>query len=191
VRPRNVPDPTGPLPCRSPPSYGLTQIWGGRLSDRYGGSAVLAAGLLAWSAAAAATPIAAAHSLEALLACRAALGASQGVAFPAIHALLARGVPPERRSGAIGARRGGEGRVGGGCEPSCAPWLGMCSARGRAAATNRLWQYWPPPDALARRAIAPLPGAIMALAHCGTALAFGLSPALIEVRPPARRLPLP
>jgi len=58
------------------------------------------------------------------LAIRAGLGMAQGVAFPAIHALLAKGVPARRRSGAIGS--------------------------------------------------------ILALAHCGTALSFGLSPALID-----------
>jgi ACS family sodium-dependent inorganic phosphate cotransporter len=105
--------------------YGATQVWGGRLADRYGGSAVLAAGLVAWSACAALTPLAAAHSPEALLAARAGLGMAQGVAFPAIHALLAKGVPDGRRSGSIGT--------------------------------------------------------VLALAHCGTAMAFGLSPTLIEL----------
>ncbi|KAI8474124.1 MAG: major facilitator superfamily domain-containing protein [Monoraphidium minutum] len=104
--------------------YSITQVWGGQLSDRYGGSAVLACGVAGWSLCAALTPWAAAHSAGALLAARAGLGLAQGVAFPAIHALLASGVPPSRRSASIGA--------------------------------------------------------IMALAHVGTAAAFGLSPALIQ-----------
>lgn len=112
------PQSTPPRPC--------SQILGGQLSDRYGGSAVLAGGVALWSACAALAPLAAAHGPYALLAARAGLGLAQGVAFPAIHALLARGVPAGRRSASIGA--------------------------------------------------------IMAMAHCGTALAFGLSPALIEVR---------
>lgn len=60
-------------------------MWGGQLSDKYGGSAVLAGGLFAWSAAAMLTPWAAGHSAGALLAARAWLGMGQGVAFPAIH----------------------------------------------------------------------------------------------------------
>ncbi|GBF97856.1 MFS family transporter: phosphate sugar [Raphidocelis subcapitata] len=104
--------------------YSVTQVLGGQLSDQYGGSLVLAAGLAGWSLCAALTPYAAGHSAGALLAARAGLGAAQGVAFPAIHALLAKGVPPSHRSGAIGT--------------------------------------------------------IMALAHTGTALASGLSPALIS-----------
>lgn len=104
--------------------YGATQVLGGQLSDKYGGSAVLAAGLFVWSAATALTPLAASAGTLPLLAARAALGMGQGVAFPAIHALLAKMVPPAVRSGAIGI--------------------------------------------------------IMACAHCGTALGFGTSPAIIQ-----------
>lgn len=105
--------------------YAATQILGGRLADKYGGKAVLGAGLAVWSLCTVLTPIAAAHSTASLLATRIVLGMAQGVAFPALHALLARTVPKTHRSGAIGL--------------------------------------------------------IMASAHCGTALAFGLSPVLIHV----------
>jgi ACS family sodium-dependent inorganic phosphate cotransporter len=82
--------------------YGATQVLGGQLSDKYGGSAVLAAGLAVWSLATALTPAAASAGTLAVLAARFMLGVGQGVAFPAIHALLAKRVPGKARSGAIG-----------------------------------------------------------------------------------------
>jgi ACS family sodium-dependent inorganic phosphate cotransporter len=78
--------------------YGLTQVLGGQLSDKYGGSAVLAAGLAIWSLATVLTPLAAAWGTWQLLAARAVLGMAQGIAFPAIHALLAKQV----REGGLG-----------------------------------------------------------------------------------------
>lgn len=104
--------------------YGATQVLGGQWSDKYGGSAVLAGGLALWSVATALTPFAAAWGTMPLLAARTLLGMGQGVAFPAMHALLAKHVPHKVRSGAIGI--------------------------------------------------------IMACAHCGTALGFGASPAIID-----------
>ncbi len=56
-----------------------------------------------WSLATLFTPTAAHHSPAALLAVRMLMGLGQGVAFPAIHAAIASGVPAARRSGAIGA----------------------------------------------------------------------------------------
>ncbi|KAF6261531.1 major facilitator superfamily domain-containing protein [Scenedesmus sp. NREL 46B-D3] len=104
--------------------YGATQVLGGQWSDKYGGSAVLAGGLVLWSVATALTPFAAAWGTMPLLAARTLLGMGQGVAFPAMHALLVKHVPHKVRSGAIGI--------------------------------------------------------IMACAHCGTALGFGASPAIID-----------
>lgn len=72
--------------------YGATQVWGGQLSDKYGGSAVLAAGLGVWSLATVLTPISAALGTWQLLTARVVLGMAQGIAFPAIHALLAKKV---------------------------------------------------------------------------------------------------
>lgn len=72
--------------------YGATQVLGGQLSDKYGGSAVLAAGLMVWSLATVLTPLAASWGTWQLLTARAVLGMAQGIAFPAIHALLAKKV---------------------------------------------------------------------------------------------------
>lgn len=72
--------------------YGATQVWGGQLSDQYGGSAVLAAGLAGWSLATVLTPLCAAMGTWQLLTARVVLGMAQGIAFPAIHALLAKKV---------------------------------------------------------------------------------------------------
>lgn len=79
--------------------YGATQVLGGQWSDRYGGSAVLAGGLALWSLATALTPMAAAAGAIPLLAARTLLGMGQGVAFPAVHALLAKHVPQKVGAG--------------------------------------------------------------------------------------------
>ena len=81
--------------------YGLTQIVGGRAADRFGGKDVLLFGVVAWSLATFFTPAAAAGRAAPLLLARVALGAGEGVAFPAVHALIARHVPPERRTTAV------------------------------------------------------------------------------------------
>lgn len=88
--------------------YGATQVLGGQLSDKYGGSAVLAAGLAIWSLATVLTPISASLGTWPLLAARAVLGAAQGIAFPAIHALLAkkvRSLEAHRASGTVSQAR--------------------------------------------------------------------------------------
>ena len=81
--------------------YGLTQIVGGRAADRFGGKNVLLFGVAAWSLATFFTPAAAAAGAAPLLLARAALGAGEGVAFPAVHSLIARHVPFERRTTAV------------------------------------------------------------------------------------------
>lgn len=83
--------------------YGATQIVGGGWADRAGGKATLTAGVVAWSAATAVTPVAAAMGVPALVGARIALGAGEGVAFPAIHALIAKHVPVNKRSTAVAA----------------------------------------------------------------------------------------
>jgi ACS family sodium-dependent inorganic phosphate cotransporter len=70
----------------------VCRVWGGQLSDKYGGSAVLAAGLAVWSLATVLTPLSAALGTWQLLTARVVLGMAQGIAFPAIHALLAKKV---------------------------------------------------------------------------------------------------
>lgn len=83
--------------------YGATQIVGGGWADRAGGKATLTAGVVAWSAATAVTPVAAAMGVPALVVARIALGAGEGVAFPSIHALIAKHVPVNKRSTAVAA----------------------------------------------------------------------------------------
>ena len=83
--------------------YALTQLLGGRLADRVGGKPVLLFGVLAWSLATFVTPEAAAAGVAPLLIARVTLGAGEGVAFPAVHALIARHVPKERQTTAVAA----------------------------------------------------------------------------------------
>ena len=81
--------------------YALTQLLGGRPADRVGGKHVLLFGVLAWSLATFVTPEAAAAGVAPLLIARVTLGAGEGVAFPAVHALIARHVPKERQTTAV------------------------------------------------------------------------------------------
>jgi len=81
--------------------YAATQLLGGQLADAYGGKPVLAAGLSLWSLATFATPLAARSGAGLLLLSRVALGLGEGVAFPAVHSLIARSVPVQRQSGAV------------------------------------------------------------------------------------------
>ncbi|GLC70920.1 1 [Pleodorina starrii] len=78
--------------------YLLTQVAGGVLADRVGGKAVLGLGVLWWSLATAATPAAAQAGLPTLLAARCLMGVGEGVAMPAMNALLAKWVPAGERS---------------------------------------------------------------------------------------------
>ncbi|KAG2489984.1 hypothetical protein HYH03_011613 [Edaphochlamys debaryana] len=78
--------------------YLLTQVAGGVLADRVGGKAVLGLGVLWWSLATAATPVAASMGLPALLGARCLMGIGEGVAMPAMNAMLAKWVPISERS---------------------------------------------------------------------------------------------
>ncbi|KAJ9521589.1 hypothetical protein QJQ45_008921 [Haematococcus lacustris] len=82
--------------------YALTQVLGGQLADKLGGKVVLAAGVSLWSLLTAATPAAAAAGVVPLLAARVLLGVGEGVAFPSIHSLIARNVPQQSQSTAVG-----------------------------------------------------------------------------------------
>ena len=75
--------------------YAATGVLGGWLSDRYGGKVVLPGAVAAWSLATLLTPLAAAAGLPALLLARVGLGAAEGPAFPAVHALIASSVPKQ------------------------------------------------------------------------------------------------
>lgn len=66
---------------------------GGSLADRFGGKAVLAAGVTLWSAFTCLTPSAAAGGTAALLAARVMLGVGEGVAFPSIHSIIGETQP--------------------------------------------------------------------------------------------------
>eukprot|EP00775_Hariotina_reticulata_P002109 gene2109-2428_t len=82
--------------------YAATQILGGSLADRYGGKSVLTTGVALWSLFTVITPAAAAAGTAPLLAARVLLGIGEGVAFPAIHSIIARNVPVAKRSTAVG-----------------------------------------------------------------------------------------
>ncbi|CDF36240.1 unnamed protein product [Chondrus crispus] len=81
--------------------YMTTQIPGGMVADRRGGRAVLAGGVLAWSVATLLTPVAARLALPALLAARVVLGIGEGVAMPAMNAMVAAWVPAAERARAL------------------------------------------------------------------------------------------
>ena len=83
--------------------YMTTQVLGGYLAEKYGGVRVLLGGslsfyvevhklaaVLTWSLFTLLTPIAAELSLPILLAVRAGMGFGEGMALPAVHALLSR-----------------------------------------------------------------------------------------------------
>lgn len=69
------------------------QVLGGQLADKYGGKRVLASGVALWSLFTLLTPQAAAMGTAPLLAARVLLGVGEGIAFPAIHSMIARNVP--------------------------------------------------------------------------------------------------
>lgn len=77
--------------------YMTTNILGGKLADRYGGHTVLAVGVLLWSVFTALIPHFA-SSFPLLLAVRVLLGAGEGVAMPAMNALIAVAVPSAFRA---------------------------------------------------------------------------------------------
>ncbi|KAG6557162.1 hypothetical protein Mapa_001089 [Marchantia paleacea] len=78
--------------------YLLTQIAGGVWADKIGGKQVLGFGVVWWSLATIATPIAAKIGLPALFFVRACMGVGEGVAMPAMNNLLSRWIPVEERS---------------------------------------------------------------------------------------------
>lgn len=78
--------------------YLLTQIAGGIWADSIGGKQVLGFGVVWWSLATVATPIAAKLGLPFLLLVRACMGIGEGVAMPAMNNLLSKWVPVSERS---------------------------------------------------------------------------------------------
>lgn len=78
--------------------YLLTQIAGGIWADSIGGKQVLGFGVIWWSLATVATPIAAKLGLPFLLLVRACMGVGEGVAMPAMNNLLSKWIPVSERS---------------------------------------------------------------------------------------------
>ncbi len=87
--------------------YLLLQVAGGRLADRFGGKAVLAAGVLLWSLFTMLTPPAAQLGLTVLLVTRVLMGMGEAVTFPSIYTLYSRWVPLTERSRAVGLANSG------------------------------------------------------------------------------------
>lgn len=78
--------------------YGIALLPAGLAASRLAPKPVLAAGLLVWSAAQAASPAAASAGLPSLLAARAVMGAGEAAAIPSLQAVAAKFVPAESRS---------------------------------------------------------------------------------------------
>ncbi|KAL6755902.1 carbohydrate transporter [Haematococcus lacustris] len=87
--------------------YTLTQLPGGYIATKVGGSKVLAAGVLLWSLGTLIAPPAAQVSLVALCASRVLVGLGEGVAPSAATTVLARLMPPNERSRAVSLVWGG------------------------------------------------------------------------------------
>eukprot|EP00742_Colponemidia_sp_Colp-10_P005209 GILJ01005564.1.p1 GENE.GILJ01005564.1~~GILJ01005564.1.p1 ORF type:complete len:468 (-),score=37.69 GILJ01005564.1:149-1486(-) len=81
--------------------YAITQIPAGWLSIRYDGKIVLTVGVIIWSLCTLLTPPAATAGTAPLIIVRVVMGMGEGVAFPAIHSLLARWIPVDERSRAV------------------------------------------------------------------------------------------
>ena len=84
--------------------YGIAQIPAGLLADRFGGPRMLLLGLVLWSAATCALPLArmSASPLAALLVARAIFGLGSAVALPATSATISALVPVTRRASSLG-----------------------------------------------------------------------------------------
>lgn len=82
--------------------YLCTQVLGGVLADRYGGKYVLGLGVVWWSLATALTPFAAGMGISVLAFVRVMMGIGEGVAMPAMNAVVAKWVPRKFRSRSLG-----------------------------------------------------------------------------------------
>lgn len=79
--------------------YTLTNFSGGFLTGVFPAASLLGVGVLLWSGFTVLTPPAAAsRSMPVLMGVRAAMGVSEGVAFPSYTALYAKHMPKEKRS---------------------------------------------------------------------------------------------
>jgi ACS family sodium-dependent inorganic phosphate cotransporter len=82
--------------------YGLTNVLGGKLADKFGGETLLIVAMIMWSACTALTPYSAVLGNSQLLACRVLLGAGEGLALPSIHTMIQKYVPQGDSSLAAG-----------------------------------------------------------------------------------------
>lgn len=87
--------------------YILLQVVGGWLGDKFGGKAVLGAGVLWWSLFTILTPPAATMGLAVLLATRVSMGMGEAVTFPSIYSLYSRWIPLAERSRAVAIANSG------------------------------------------------------------------------------------
>jgi MFS transporter, ACS family, solute carrier family 17 (sodium-dependent inorganic phosphate cotransporter), other len=87
--------------------YLLLQVAGGLLADRFGGKAVLGAGVLLWSLFTVLTPPAAYLGLTALIITRVLMGMGEAVTFPSIYTLYSRWVPLAERARAVALANSG------------------------------------------------------------------------------------
>lgn len=78
--------------------YVLTQVPGGRLAELFGGKKVFGLGVLLTAIFTFLSPIAAYANFTLFIIVRVLEGMSEGVTFPAMHAMLARWIPPLERS---------------------------------------------------------------------------------------------
>ncbi|EKX38160.1 hypothetical protein GUITHDRAFT_158528 [Guillardia theta CCMP2712] len=78
--------------------YASTQIAGGWLSDKFGGKNVLSVAVFLWSVATVFTPVFARSGLYNLILIRILMGVGEGPAFPAIHSMISRTIPNERKT---------------------------------------------------------------------------------------------
>jgi MFS transporter, ACS family, solute carrier family 17 (sodium-dependent inorganic phosphate cotransporter), other len=87
--------------------YLLLQVAGGLLADRFGGKAVLGAGVLLWSLFTVLTPPAAYLGLAALIMTRVLMGMGEAVTFPSIYTLYSRWVPLAERARSVALANSG------------------------------------------------------------------------------------
>ncbi|XP_063384106.1 putative inorganic phosphate cotransporter [Cydia fagiglandana] len=78
--------------------YVLTQVPGGRIAELFGGKLVYGVGVLLTALFTILSPIAAYTDFKFFIAVRALEGLGEGVTYPAMHAMLARWIPPMERS---------------------------------------------------------------------------------------------
>ncbi|XP_049873381.1 sialin isoform X2 [Pectinophora gossypiella] len=78
--------------------YVLTQIPGGRIAELFGGKLVYGVGVLLTALFTILSPIAAYVDFKFFIAVRALEGLGEGVTYPAMHAMLAKWIPPMERS---------------------------------------------------------------------------------------------